>query len=102
MSAIAALPDFAARARRMSAADRDQRVQLSMSVVLELAPGRSINAKIDNVSLEGCRIHSDALLHVGQKIRVRMPREIVSCEVRWADGLTAGGAFERVAKDCSA
>lgn len=69
-----------------------------MPVVLELAPDRKVKATIGDLSHNGFRLKSDSLLHVGQSMKMLMPRETVSCELRWVDGHDAGGVFHEEAR----
>ena len=101
MVEASSVPSPAERARRLAAAERPRRVKLSMAVMLELAPGCTVKAKVDDVSKDGFRLRSRVLLHEAQKIRIRMPREVIRCEVRWVDGFAAGGVFDEPPRACS-
>jgi hypothetical protein len=73
--------------------ERPRRVSVSMRVVLELAPGSEVKAIIDDLSNSGFRLRSRSILHVGQAVRMQLPRETIDCGLRWVDGLEAGGVF---------
>lgn len=64
-----------------------------MSTVLEIQPDFRVKAIIADLSKDGFRLRSRALLHVGQIVKLHMPREMVPCELRWVDGFNAGGVF---------
>lgn len=72
---------------------RDQRVIVRMPVVLELDSGRTMDALVADLSKSGFRLKANAVLHVGQVLTMRLPREKVACKVCWVDGLDAGGIF---------
>lgn len=72
---------------------RAPRVRVSIPVLLEVAPNCTVKARIANVSQGGFRLAADAVLQVGQTMKMHLPRESVSCELCWADGLEAGGIF---------
>ncbi len=69
-----------------------------MPVFLELAPDIKIKAIIDDLSKDGFRLRSRAVLHVGQSVTLHLPREAVACELCWVDGLEAGGVFREAAE----
>ena len=64
-----------------------------MRVNLELGPDTIIKAVIGDLSKDGFRLRSGAVLHVGQKVTMHLPRETVACELRWVNGMQAGGVF---------
>jgi hypothetical protein len=64
-----------------------------MAVQLELGPHRMVKAILDDLSQDGFRLRSGALLHPGQILKIHLPRETAICELRWVDGLQAGGVF---------
>ena len=72
---------------------RAARVRVSMPVVLELAPARRVKGLICDLSKEGFRLRSGALLYAGQAVSMHLPRQTVVCQVRWVDGIEAGGIF---------
>lgn len=72
---------------------RARRVKIRMAVSLELSEDRIVKALLDDLSKDGFRLRSGALLHPGQRLRMHLPRETVSCELKWVDGLEAGGVF---------
>lgn len=73
--------------------DRAHRVKVFMPVVLEIVPGCTVNATIADLSREGFRLRSPVVLSVAQAMTMHLPRETVRCELRWVDGLEAGGIF---------
>jgi PilZ domain-containing protein len=74
-------------------ASRDRRVIVRMPVVLEADSGLTIEALVADLSKSGFRLTSNAVLHVGQVLTMRLPRENVLCEICWVDGLESGGIF---------
>lgn len=72
---------------------RDRRVKVSMRVSLKIDSGHTALAIVDDLSKDGFRMRSRALFHPGQRFRMHMPRDTADCEIRWADGLEAGGVF---------
>lgn len=79
-------------------ASRDRRVIVRMSVVLESDSGWTTDALVADLSKNGFRLTSSAVLHVGQVLTMRLPREHVLCKICWVDGLEAGGIFHGRAK----
>ena len=73
--------------------DRSTRVELCIPVKLELGDGAFIEAIADNLSNDGFRIRPNFALHKGQILNMHMGRDIVQCEVRWAEDGLAGGVF---------
>jgi hypothetical protein len=64
-----------------------------MTVCLDLQTGERVKAIVEDLSKSGFRLRSSALLHPAQKLRMKLPKETLACEVRWVDGLEAGGVF---------
>jgi hypothetical protein len=79
-------------------AGRQRRIRISMPVELELTPGSKIAAEINDLSKDGFRLRSSAVLHAGQALTMHLPRDTARCEVRWVDGLDAGGVFHEPAR----
>jgi PilZ domain-containing protein len=84
--------------QRRELASRPRRVRVSMPVMLEIGPNCTVKGIIDDISKEGFRLRSRALLHPRQVLKMRLPRETVACELRWTDGLEAGGVFKEESK----
>ena len=74
-------------------AGRPSRARVRLPVMLEVRPDCRVKAIIEDLSKDGFRLRSRALLHVGQVVTLHMPRETLECELRWADGFNAGGVF---------
>lgn len=66
---------------------------MRLPVVMEIRPDFKVKAFLEDLSKDGFRIRSRAVLHVGQVVSLHMPRETVACELRWVDGFAAGGVF---------
>lgn len=82
--------------RRLVCSDvpgRPTRARVRLPVMLEVRPDCRMKAIVEDLSKDGFRLRSRALLHVGQVVSLHMPRGTVVCELRWVDGFTAGGVF---------
>lgn len=66
-----------------------------MSITLELSKDCAVKAIIEDLSSDGFRLRSRALLHPGQRVRMRLPRDTLDCKLLWVDGIVAGGVFEK-------
>jgi hypothetical protein len=77
---------------------RQLRVQVSLPAWVQVAPSRSVEATIVDLSANGFRLVSDELLTVGQVVRVLSRSEAVRGEIRWVAGHKAGGVFTKPAK----
>jgi hypothetical protein len=64
-----------------------------MPVTLTLDSGHRVKAIVDDLSKSGFRLRSRALLHLGQTFDMHLPRDTVACELRWSEGVAAGGIF---------
>lgn len=86
------------RVKPREPARRPTRVKVTMPIMLEVSPGRTVKAIIDDLSKDGFRLRSRAPLEVGQRVKIHMPRETVDCELLWVDGQCAGGVFAETAQ----
>ena len=89
---------MAAWVREREYTSRDPRVIVRMPVVLETAFGTTVDALIADLSGTGFRLTANAVLHPGQLVTMRLPRETVVCKLCWVDGPEAGGVFQERAK----
>jgi hypothetical protein len=69
-----------------------------MPVLVETAGGCNVSANICDLSRDGFGLTSESLFHAGQSIIMHLPRETVTCELRWVDGHRAGGIFREHAQ----
>lgn len=72
---------------------RPRRVKVQMAVHVELSPDNVVKGLVDDLSSDGFRLRCAALLHHGQRFKMRLARETVACELRWVRGLRSGGVF---------
>ena len=82
--------------KRMSGREhmaRARRIRVDMPMILELNPGFQVKALLNDVSEGGFRLTSRALLHAGQSVMMRMPRETLACQLCWVNGRQAAGVF---------
>jgi hypothetical protein len=80
-------------AREASA--RERRVRVAMPAPIQVAAERTVEARIADLSLNGFRVVSDEPLQVGQSIKLHGRKDRGQGEIRWVDGLEAGGVFHR-------
>lgn len=74
---------------------RQRRVQVSLPARVQVAPGRSAEATIVDLSASGFRLVSEEHMKVGQVVRVLSRSEAVRGEIRWVAGREAGGIFTK-------
>ena len=72
---------------------RPRRVSVQLKVMLELTAGNLVKAIVDDVSKDGFRLRTRAILHPGQTVFMHLQRERLTCEVRWVSRPEAGGVF---------
>ena len=77
---------------------RSTRARVRLPVIMAVRPGFKVKAVIDDLSKDGFRLRSRAMLHARQVVTLEMPRETVACEVRWVNGFEAGGIFVNESK----
>lgn len=80
---------------------RERRVQVSLRAKVQVAPTRSAEATIVDLSANGFRLVSDELLEVGQFVRVLSCSDALRGEIRWVAGREAGGTFAKPAQPIS-
>ncbi|HEX2802486.1 MAG TPA: PilZ domain-containing protein [Sphingomicrobium sp.] len=75
-------------------AGRERRVTLNCAAVVTESDGCTVDVTLIDVSKHGFRLRSVAELEIGSTILLQMPEaRPVRCEIRWACGHEAGGAF---------
>ena len=77
----------------LSSQNRPRRVAIHLEVVLELSPAKLARAIVDDISKDGFRLRTRAVLRPGQRVFLHMRRDRVACEVRWVSRPEAGGVF---------
>lgn len=74
---------------------RSKRVRINLPVILEIRRGSEVKAVIEDLSQDGFRFRSEVPLRAGEALKMRLPRGVVDCELRWVDGYNAGGVFKQ-------
>lgn len=72
---------------------RSARAKVRLPVIMAVRPDFKIKAVIEDLSKDGVRLRSRVVLHEGQVVRLKMPRETIACEIRWVNGFEAGGVL---------
>lgn len=72
---------------------RSARAKIRLPVIMVVRPDFKIKAVIEDLSKDGVRLRSRAVLHAGQVVKLEMPREMIACEIRWVNGFEAGGVL---------
>lgn len=72
---------------------REPRVHVNMPASVQVATDRSVTARIIDLSLNGFRLTSQEPLEVGQLVELASFKDAVQGQIRWVDGLDAGGVF---------
>ncbi len=72
---------------------RDARVRVSMRASVQLTAERCISAQVLELSREGFRVIAKEPLQSGQRVELLTGKEASFGEIRWVDGLEAGGVF---------
>lgn len=72
---------------------REHRVRVNMRASLQLTAERSIVVRIVNLSRAGFRLVSEEPLHTGQLVELSSRKDASIGEIRWVEGLEAGGLF---------
>ena len=74
--------------------DRKDRHPVTVDAVVLRADGSKIPATLTDFSDEGCCIPAENDFHVGEKLRIAIPRMgHVRAQVRWAEPDSAGAKF---------
>lgn len=72
---------------------RSARAQVRLPIIMSVRPDFEIKALIEDLSKDGVRLNSRVMLHEGQVVWLKMPRETIACEIRWVNGFEAGGVL---------
>lgn len=72
---------------------REARVRVNMRASVQVTPERSVIARIVDLSRNGFRLISEEPLQTGQLVELSNRKDASLGEIRWVDGLEAGGVF---------
>jgi len=77
-----------------SAQPRAARILLNAPIGVEMDDGSRVMATLLDLSSSGFRVRSEELLHVGERVTLRMDgEEPMDGEIKWVTGFVAGGVF---------
>lgn len=80
--------------RRPGWPERRDRRQVYVTAVAYLPDGTPIAVRLTDISYEGCQVETDAMLPIGEKLKLALPRlGDISAQVRWALPGKAGMRF---------
>ena len=75
-------------------ARRKDRHPVEIDAVVQHTDGRKEPVRLSNFSDEGCRIESDGEFHVGERLRISIPRMgHIKAQVRWSTPGSVGARF---------
>lgn len=73
---------------------RTDRVPVAIEAKVELNDGSKLPVRVSNMSEEGCRVETDHMLRIGERLRISVPRlGVLDAQVRWALPGAAGTRF---------
>jgi hypothetical protein len=73
---------------------RKDRLPVVIEAVVHRGDGSSVPVKVTDFSDQGCRVESDDLFAIGERIQIAIPRfGLVEAQVRWAMAGSAGTRF---------
>lgn len=73
---------------------RAPRVDTSFAASLVDEAGNIIPVRVVDISREGCRLETDEMLRIGEKVHIEVPKYgKFPAQVRWALGNQAGAVF---------
>ncbi|HWJ58831.1 MAG TPA: PilZ domain-containing protein [Sphingomicrobium sp.] len=73
---------------------RSPRVDTKIEAVLIDADGNHIEVIVCDISRDGCRLKSPAMLEIGEQVRIQVPKYgDFPAQVRWSLGDEAGAVF---------
>ena len=80
--------------RAQAWARRKDRHPVEIDAVVQHTDGRKEPVRLSNFSDEGCRIESDGEFHVGERLRIAIPRMgHIKAQVRWSTPGSVGARF---------
>ena len=73
---------------------RRDRDPVAIDAVVHRDDGSKLSVKLTNFSEQGCRMEGDHAFHIGERLRIAVPRMgQVKAQVRWALAHSAGAQF---------
>jgi hypothetical protein len=73
---------------------RKDRHPTEVDAVVHRADGSTASVKLTNLSDSGCRLEGDSQFHIGERVRIAIPRMgQMKAQVRWALLGSAGAQF---------
>lgn len=73
---------------------RRDRHPVEIDAVVLRTDGSKVSVRLTNFSDQGCRMEGNAPFHIGEKLRIAVPRMgQVKAQVRWAMSGSAGTRF---------
>ena len=73
---------------------RRDRDPVAIDAVVHRDDGSKLSVKLTNFSEQGCRMEGDLAFHIGERLRIAVPRMgQVKAQVRWALANSAGAQF---------
>lgn len=73
---------------------RQPRVDTRIETFLTDSDGNRISAVVIDISQAGCRLETTAMLRIGEKVQIEVPKHgTFPAQIRWALGNEAGAVF---------
>jgi len=73
---------------------RKDRFPVAMDSIVHRADGATVTVRLTDFSEEGCRMEGEDVFHIGEHVRIDVPRlGLVKAQVRWALAGCAGTRF---------
>ena len=73
---------------------RAPRVDTRIETYLTDSDGNRISVVVMDISQDGCRMETSAMLRIGEKVQIEVPKYgSFSAQIRWALGNEAGAVF---------
>ena len=73
---------------------RSRRVDTRIDTFVSDSDGNRISVVVIDISQDGCRMETSAMLRIGEKVQIEVPRHgTFAAQIRWALGNEAGAVF---------
>lgn len=73
---------------------RPPRVDTRIETYLTDSDGNRISVVVMDISRDGCRMETSAMLRIGEKVQIEVPKYgTFAAQIRWALGNEAGAVF---------
>ena len=73
---------------------RPPRIDTRIDTVVIDSDGNRISVVVIDMSRDGCRMETSAMLRIGEKVQIEVPKHgTFSAQIRWALGNEAGAVF---------